>query len=109
MDTNGSPHLEDLQTSIEGWIDERFITREHMFTMYLLDSYIVNLADEGGFEFLGFSFRVRSTLSLLVVKARLGEDPVVCFVSARTFLSAFKIFFARVMEGTVEWRPDKFG
>ena len=76
--------------------------------MYLLDTYIVNLAEEGGFEFVGFSFRVKPTLSLLVVKARLGDDPVICFVSARTFLVAFKIFFARVMDGTVEWRPDQY-
>ncbi len=109
MNTNRNEHLEDLQASLEGWTDERFVTREQVFTLYLLDTYIVNVADDGGFTFRGFSFRVKETLSLLVVKAWLGDDPVVCFVSGRTLLNTFKIFFARVMEGTVEWRPDQYG
>lgn len=109
MNTNDSPHLEDVEKSLVHWIDERFITKDQAYTLYLLDSYMVNLADEGGFDVVGFSWRVKQTLSLLVVKARLGDDPVVCFVSARTFSNAFKIFFARVMDGTVEWRPDRYG
>lgn len=109
MDNNGNKHLADVRTSLEGWKDERFLTRSQAYTAYLLNTYSVNLAEEAGIEIRGFSFRVRLPLSLLVVKATSASDPVVCFISARTFLNAFKIFFARLEEGTVEWRHDQYG
>lgn len=109
MDNNNNSHLTDLQTSLVGLTDERFITRKEVVVAYQINSYMVNLGDDAGIEFRGFSFRARLPLGLLVVKATIGEEPFVCFVSGRTFLTCFKIFFSRLGEDTVEWREDRYG
>lgn len=108
MDNNNGDHLADLRTSLEGWTDERIITRQEIALAYQVNCYMVNLGDDAGIEFRGFSFRARLPLGLLVVKATIGEEAFVCFVSGRTFLNCFKIFFNRLREDAVEWREDKY-
>lgn len=109
MDNNNNKHLADLQASLEGWTDERFLTRKEIAIAYKINCYMVNLGDDAGIEFRGFSFRARLPLGLLVVKATIEKQSFVCFVSGRTFLTCFKIFFSRLLEDTVEWREDRYG
>ncbi len=70
--------------------------------------YVVNLLDDAGLEWKGYSYRPRVPLGLLVVKATLEMAPVVCFVSARTLTTAFRIFFRELREDRVQWVPDKY-
>ena len=71
--------------------------------------YVVNLLEDEGLEWRGYSYRPRVPLGLLVVKATMDRAPVVCFVSARTLTNAFRIFFRELREDRLQWVPDKYG
>ena len=94
--------------SIDAWKDERYLSRGQLWSLWLFTEYLENLATAGGWSVDGHSWKERSPLGILVVKATFENAPVVCFTSARTFLNAVCVFVRKASESRVEWVRDRY-
>lgn len=103
-----SPHLEEFVKSLEGWTDERFITREEIRAVAMFTKYLVNLLEEQGATYDGHSLQVNLPLSRLIVRGTIDDIPHVVFTSGRTPIACIRIFVRKVEEDLLEWTPDKY-
>ena len=101
-------HLERFEEALQRWTDERFVSRADIRTVSMFTGYIVNLAEDDGWAFCGYSLRAGSPMSLLVVKGAIEGVRHVVFTSARTTTGCMRIFLRKMEEGLLEWTPDKF-
>lgn len=85
------------------------VNSEELVAMYCGCQYVVNLLEDQGLDWRGYSYRNRVPLGLLVVKATVDSTPVVAFISARSLTDAFRIFFRQLADRLVQWIPDKYG
>ena len=108
MVTKPLSYVEQFDSSLATWTDERFVSREDLRALSMFSVYLVNLADADGWVYDGHSFKVGAALGCLVIKATMDDAPVVSFISGRTFINCVKIFLRRLDSDTVEWRKDKF-
>ena len=107
-DVWNSDVLVQFRSSLEDWRDERLMCKQDIATCAMFFLYLVNLAEAEGWEYLGHSWRERTSLGCLVVKARMEETQYVAFTSARTTISGMRIFLRKMREGRVEWVEDRF-
>mgnify|MGYP001825031712 CR=1 FL=1 len=64
-----------------------------------------------GLTLVGINFRFRDDDVLLVVKARRGEEALVCFTSAVTAIDALDLFYGHIHSRSypqVSWKADKY-
>lgn len=108
MDPRETEYVERFETSLAGWTDERFVSRDQIRALAMFSLYLVNLAEYGEWSYYGHSYKATQPLGVLVVKATMDEAPVVCFTSARTFCSCVRIFLRKLESDLVEWRPDQY-
>lgn len=108
MVPSNAGYVEQFRTSLASWTDERFVSRDDLEALSMFSVYLVNLAEEDGWQYDGHSYAVRLPLSCLVIKATMDGSPVVCFNSGRTFGNCVRIFLRRIDSNLVEWRPDKY-
>lgn len=101
-------HLDGFRESLEGWTDERMVTKEDLWAMAMFNLYIVNLAEADGWHYYGHSFKNSQPLAVLVVKATLDDLPVVVFTSGRDTMGCIRIFIRKLEQGLLEWTKDKF-
>lgn len=97
-----------LEAALEGWTDERFISRDDLRTMAVFSIYLVNLLEGVGASYDGHSLRLGSPMCLLVVRGTIDGVPHVVFSSARTPIACMRIFLRKLEEGLLEWTKDKF-
>lgn len=103
-----SPHAEAFRVALEGWTDERHLSRSHLWDLWVFYGYLENVAGGQGWRYDGHSWKASAPLGTLVVKATLDGVPVVCFTSARTLLNAISILVRKLGEDGVNWVKDKF-
>lgn len=108
MSSMANEHLEQFCSSLEDWVDERFISKLELRDVAMFTMYLVNLGEHDGWELRGHSHKRGVPLGTLVVKVVLHEKPLVCFISGRTLVNCIRIFLRRLEEDTVEWRDDKY-
>lgn len=108
MDPKETEYVKRFEESLEGWTDERFVSRDQIHGLAMFSLYLVNLAEHGGWSYYGHSYRVGQPLGVLVIKATIEETPMVCFTSARTFCGCVRIFLRKLETDLVEWQPDQY-
>ena len=108
MAATDSVHLEQFEESLEGWTDERFLTRLQLSALARFFMYLVNLSEDDGWIYDGHSMKLGSPMCVLVVKATIDHAPVVVFTSARTTTGCVVTFMRKLDQGLLEWRDDKF-
>jgi hypothetical protein len=108
MDPRETEHVKEFETALAKWADQRFVTRDQVRALAMFSLYLVNLAEHGGWSYYGHSFKAGSPMSVLVIKATIQEEPVVCFNSGRTFCNCVRIFLRKLEADLVEWRPDQY-
>lgn len=108
MASKDSPHIEAFKTALEGWTDERFVSREDLFALARFSLYLVNLAESDGWTYDGHSFSVGAPMSRLVVRGTVDGVPHVVFSSGRTTLACVRAFLRKMDEGWLEWSVDRF-
>jgi hypothetical protein len=108
MDPTDSQHVQAFREQLELWTDSRFVSAEDIYDLSMFSSYLVNLAEADGWEYVGHSFRVKQPLCLLVVRGKLDGTQHVVFTSARTYTGCVRIFLRKLREGWLEWSPDRF-
>lgn len=101
-------HLEQFRAALEGWTDERFISRDEIEAVAMFNMYLVNLLEDAGATYDGHSLRIGTPMCLLVVRGSLDGIPHVVFSSGRTPIACVRIFLRKLEEGLLEWTPDKF-
>jgi hypothetical protein len=109
MGASTSPHIGHLDEQLAGWDDGRVVAREQIRDWYMFIVYLVNLLDDLEVEYRGHSWREGNPLGTLVLRATMHNEPVVSFVSARSFGEAIRILVRKAAEDVIEWRPDKYG
>ena len=70
-----------------------------------------DLAYFEGLVLVGLNFRFRDGDVLLVVKARRGEESLVCFTSAVTPIDALDLFYGHIHSRAypqIAWKADKY-
>lgn len=103
-----TPHLDEFREAVQGWDDERFVTKQELYALALLFAYIVNLSEADGWVYDGHSVKVGVPMCTLTVKAHIEGVPQVVFTSARTTISCVRVFIRKLEEDLLEWRPDQF-
>ena len=103
-----SPHLDEFDASLEGWTDERFISRQDLRAVAMFAVYLVNLLGTEGATYDGHSLTIKTPMCLLVVRGTIDGVPHIVFTSGRTPTACTRIFMRKLEEGLLEWRPDKF-
>ncbi len=103
-----SEHVRVFEQSLDDWTDSRFLTREQLRVVAMFTMYLVNLAEEDGWDLDGYSWKESAFMGCLVVKATKDELPVVVFTSAKTPISGMTVFLRKLEADCLEWVPDKF-
>lgn len=105
--SNGQ-YLEQFETCLLQWVDERFVSRTQIRALYMFHMYLVNLAEADGWEYYGHSFKSGLPMGCLTVKADIDGIPHVVFTSGRTPIACIVAFVRKLEEGWLEWRPDRY-
>lgn len=108
MTAKDSKYLLEFDKALKGWTDERFVSRQALRDLALLYEYIVNLADEDGWEYCGHSLQVKGPTATLVVRAKLEGIPHIVFSSGRTATGCVRAFMRKMEEGWLEWQVDRY-
>lgn len=108
MVSTDNEYLGQFHKSLEGWTDNRFVTREQLEGLATFHLYLVNLAEEGGWQYDGHSWKEAAPLGCLTVKATIDGLPVVVFTSARSATSGILVFLRKLEAGVLEWRADRY-
>lgn len=103
-----SEYLKQFDQAVEGWTDERFLSRKELDALGRFFQYIVDLAEDDGWRYDGHSMKVGSPMCVLVVKATMGDAPVVVFTSARSATGCVVTFMRKFDAELLEWRDDQF-
>lgn len=108
MNKNAYQPAKVLTEAVKDWPENAPISAEETVALGMFGGYHVNLLEQNGMSYRGFSWREGSPLTLLVVKANINGTGVVTFVSGRHFPDCVRIYIRRLEERTLEWRNDKF-
>ena len=100
--------IDKFRESLDGWIDERFVTRADLWALAMLSVYIVNLSEQDGWVYDGHSFKVGTPMCCLTVKATIDGIPQVVFTSGRTHTGCVRAFITKLEQGLLEWRNDRY-
>lgn len=103
-----SLHLAEFDKALEGWVDERFISREDFRAVAVFAVYLVNLLESEGATYDGHSLTIKTPMSLLVVRGTIDGVPHIVFTSGRTTTACMRIFLRKLEDGLLEWRPDRY-
>lgn len=101
-------HLEQFEQALAGWTDERFISRDELRALAMFNLYLVNLAEQDGWEYYGHSYKAGTPMGCLVVKATIDGVPQVVFSSGRTPTNCVRIFIRNLGDGLLNWQRDKY-
>lgn len=108
MADKDNQHLEGLREALEGWVDERFISRQEIESLAMFHMYLVNLAEMDGWTYDGHSLNIGLPMSRLVVRGTFDGVPHVVFTSGRTAVGCIGAFLRKLDEGWLEWSVDRF-
>lgn len=108
MDPRETKYVKEFEASLADWTDERFVTRDQVKALAMFGLYLVNLSEYGGWSYYGHSYKASNPMGVLVIKATIGEEPVVCFSSGKSFCNCVRIFLRKLEADLVEWRPDQY-
>lgn len=101
-------HVAGFREAVEGWTDERFVTRQQLWAMSMFFLYLVNLSETDGWSYDGHSLKVGAPMCTLTVKAHIEGTPQVVFTSGRTPMGCVRVFIRKLEEDLLEWRPDQY-
>ena len=100
--------LERLRTVTTDCITNEYFTDRDLRLCVWFHSYLHNeLLDLGG-ELVGYTFRQKQLLTLLVVKARFEGIQRVVFVSANSDVGCMQILFRMIRREELDWKKDKY-
>lgn len=108
MSAMDNGHVDGFRESLQAWTDHRFVSAEQIEALAMFHLYLVNLAEEDGWSYVGHSIKIGSPMSCLVVKSRHEDLPMVVFTNARTTTDCIRIFLRKLEMGLLEWMVDKF-
>ncbi len=108
MDPMDSQHVAGFQDALQGWVDQRFVSREDLEAISMFSLYLVNLLDARGRVLYGHTHAQKGKMGCLVVKADYEGTPQVVFTNARTYPACIRIFLRRLQEDALDWRADKY-
>lgn len=101
-------HLEAFGQALAEWTDARFVSSDQIRAMAMFHLYLVNLAEDDGWEYDGHSFKIGAPMCTLTVKATIGGVPQVVFTSARTSIACVVVFVRKLEGELLEWRDDRY-
>ena len=108
MDPRDTESVKQFEDVLARWTDNRFVTADEIRSMTMFIMYLVNLADYGGWQYRGHSWRQSEHLGCLVVKAVVDGVPSVVFTNAKTPIGGMRIFLRKLEGDFLEWVPDKY-
>lgn len=108
MVAKDSKYLEEFRKSLAVWTDERFVSRQQLDDLATFFLYLVNLAEEDGWIYNGYSMKYTSASSTLCVRATIDDIAHVVFSSGRTPTGCVRAFLRKMDEGWLEWVVDRY-
>lgn len=86
----------------------QWLTKAQFKALYVLDNRMLNIADDYGFTYRGFSWRPGAPYGTLCLKTSFEGCSYVCFVAATSFSKATNILLRKLSGGTIAWKVDKY-
>ncbi|MCK5292848.1 MAG: hypothetical protein KAR39_12635 [Thermoplasmata archaeon] len=108
MVAKGNPYIAEFDEALEGWTDQRFVSRQQIRDHARFLMYIVNLADDDGWQYDGHALKLGHRMATLTVKATIDDTPQVVFTSGRTTSGCIRAFLRKLDEDELVWVPDKY-
>lgn len=103
-----SEYIENFRAALEAFTDERFASRQDLYDLAMFHLYLVNLAENDGWQYDGHSWKESAGLGCLVVKATVDGIPSVVFTNAHSSTIGIRIFLRKLDAGILEWVKDRY-
>ena len=108
MAASDTQYVKQFDEALKGWTDDRFVSAAEIRVVSMFTMYLVNLAEDAGWQYRGHSWKESDYLGCLVVKATVDGVPSVVFTNAKTLVSSMRIFLRKLEGEFLEWVPDQY-
>lgn len=101
-------YLYPVQASMEQWEDQRVLPAVDLENMLLFLLYVPKVLSQFGMTYQGFVCRQKRDQTLLTVKAREGETPLVVFVTSNNTTGCMVRFLDLLESDKLSWVKDRY-
>lgn len=101
-------YLYPVQASIEQWTDSRVISANDLESVLLFLVYIPNVLSQSGMKFGGYVCRHKAGQTLMTVKAREKDTPLVVFVTSDSPIGCMVRFLDLMEDDRLTWVRDRY-
>lgn len=98
----------EIDAAMEQWTDQRVIHSDDLADLLLFHLYIPKVTSQLGTKILGYTCRQKNGQTLMAVKAREGDTPLVVFVTAASTIGCMSRFVVLLEEDRLTWVRDKY-
>lgn len=101
-------YLYPLQAAMEQWTDARVISAPDLENLLLFLLYVPKVTSQIGTKILGFTCRQKNGQTLMTVKAKEKDTPLVAFVTSDTPTGCMSRFNDLLEDDRLAWIKDRY-
>lgn len=101
-------YLYPVQASVEQWTDGRVIGAVDLENLLLFVLYVPKVLSQLGMTYNGFICRQKLQQTLMTVKAKEGETPLVVFITSDNTTGCMVRFLDLLESGKLSWVKDRY-
>lgn len=103
-----SEYLYPVQAAMEQWEDGRVIGQVDLENLLLFLLYMPKVLSQMGIQMKGFVSRQKQGQTLMSVKAKEGDTPLVVFVTSDTTIGCMVRFLDLMENDRLTWVKDRY-
>lgn len=100
--------LYPVQAAMEQWTDGRVIDAADLESLLLFMLYVPKVLSQFGIKYGGHVARQKNGQTLLTVKAKEGDTPLVVFVTSDTTMGCMARFLDLLESDRLTWVRDRY-
>lgn len=100
--------LYELGAAMEQWTDARVISTLHLENLLMFYIYTPEVLSQFGIQLLGHSWRQKNGQTLLTVKVKEKDTPLVGFITSDTPIGCMVRFLDLLEDDRLNWVRDRY-
>lgn len=100
--------LHPVQAALEQWTDERIIRAGDLENLLLFFLYVPKVLSQIGMRYQQHSCRQKNGQTLLTIKVREGDTPLIVFVTSDTTIGCMTRFLDLLEDDRLNWVKDRY-